>query len=372
MGEINANTGGLWSLFTLERDYGRAKFDKLRDPRDGRDVADPVLSRLAFGDGAGVRYPGGEKFAVCLSHDIDDLYPPVTHKILSTPHLAKGLQMTDLRNLWQPVRGGVNRSPYRNFKKIMDLEESFGARSSFYFLATDRDIRRFRYDLAELAPDIGTIADRGWEVGLHGGYYAFDDPGEILEEKRKLDRILGKKSVGYRNHYLQFKVPETWEYLEAAGFRYDSTIGYSNAVGFPNGACHPFRPYDLRRGKLFDIFEIPLAIMDGGLLEQAGSPAAAFELARSVLDRVEQCGGVAMVLWHNTSFGPGFREARERLYRKILAYCRERGAWMTSGEEIWKWSERNIDPAWWQRAMPEDRPGGPGGTARAAPLIQHR
>ena len=26
-----------------------------------------------------------------------------------------------------------------------------------------------------------------------------------------------------------------------------------------------------------------------------------------------------------------------KFYEKILKYCYEKGAWMTSGEEIWKW-----------------------------------
>ena len=50
--------------------------------------------------------------------------------------------------------------------------------------------------------------------------------------------------IGYRNHYLRFKLPETWKYLADAGFEYDTTLGYSNALGYRNGMCHPFRPYD--------------------------------------------------------------------------------------------------------------------------------
>ena len=40
-----------------------------------------------------------------------------------------------------------------------------------------------------------------------------------------------------------------------------------------------------------------------------------------------------MPLWHNTYM------AGDNLmfYEKMLKYCYEKGAWMTSGEEIWKW-----------------------------------
>ena len=93
----------------------------------------------------------------------------------------------------------------------MDLEEKFGAQSSFYFLATDADITRFRYAIEELEDDLGQIMDRGWEIGLHGGYYAYNDYGKILNEKKRLEQVLGRKVVGYRNHYLRIQVPGTWE-----------------------------------------------------------------------------------------------------------------------------------------------------------------
>ena len=115
--------------------------------------------------------------------------------------------------------------------------EKYNAKSSFYFLAAERDVKRFRYNLESLGDAIGLIADRGWEVGLHGSYYAYDDLQEIKSEKDKLERLLGKKVTGCRNHYLRFKVPDTWELLAKAGFKYDTTFGYDDMVGFRNGGA---------------------------------------------------------------------------------------------------------------------------------------
>ena len=337
MSEKTWSTEELWGIFTMEEHRGKV-FDGMYGRRaGGRDLGDPIVSRQALDTGPLPAYPEGRRFAVCLTHDIDDLYPPLTHKLLATPYLAARLRARGLLDLWWPRRGGENRSPYRNFRRIMAIEESFGARSSFYFLLADRDIKRFRYRTDEVEADIGDIADRGWEVGLHGGYYAYDRPDLIREEKRRLDRVLGRPSVGYRNHYLMFRVPETWEHLAAAGFRYDTTIGYNDVIGFASGACHPYRPYDARSGRWIDILELPLAIMDGGLCDSYRSPAAAFEAAKLVLRRVEDLGGVATLLWHNSTFDCPFRADREKLYGKILGYCRDRGAWMASGDEICDW-----------------------------------
>jgi len=95
--------------------------------------------------------------------------------------------------------------------------------------------------------------------------------------------------------------------------------------------CHPFKPYDLKAGHEIDILEIPLAIMDGTLDRYMRLDAGkAWEVTRCLIDAVERCHGVITILWHNTYM----EGERLKLYEKILGYCREKGAWMTSGEEI--------------------------------------
>jgi hypothetical protein len=102
-----------------------------------------------------------------------------------------------------------------------------------------------------------------------------------------------------------------------------------------------------------DILEIPLAIMDGGLFWEKKSPAEAFEISKRIIDRVAQCGGVATLLWHNTSFGCPFRSDWEKLYRKILEYSRDKGAWMASGADVWAWSKNAGSTRRWEEDLEE-------------------
>jgi len=223
------------------------------------------------------------------------------------------------------------RLPFCNFREIMALEEEYGARSSFYFLALAPGDQDYAYDVRDLEGEIGMIADAGWEVGLHGGHRAYCDPQALAAEKQRLEAVLGRPVVGYRNHFLRFRVPETWEHLSRAGFRYDATFGYADCVGFRNGMCHPFKPYDLRAGREIDILEIPLTIMDGTLDRYMRLDAGkAWEVTRRLIDATERCHGVITILWHNTYM----EGERGKFYEKILGYCQEKGAWMTSGEEI--------------------------------------
>jgi peptidoglycan/xylan/chitin deacetylase (PgdA/CDA1 family) len=330
----------LWDLFTNKEEYNPKQLDKfgrfVNVFSSYKNVLEPKVSKFLVEKGLKVDYPENKKFAVCLTHDVDEIYPPLSHTLLSSLYCMKNLNFKKLKNqLFWKIKG-KEYSPYWNFKEIMDLEENYGAKSSFYFLAIDKDIRRFRYNIEDLENELGSIVNKGWEVGLHGGYYAYDDLGEMKKEKKRLENVLGKKIVGYRNHYLRFKVPDTWELLADSGFKYDTTFGYADAVGFRNGMCHPFKPFNLNSDKEIDILEVPLVIMDGALFGSVNPFEEAWETTKRLVDTVEKYNGVLTLLWHSNNFDCAFRDNWVKFYEKVLKYCHDKNAWMTSGEEIWK------------------------------------
>jgi len=324
----------IWDLFTRKEEYQ----NPLRDSYDrfpyyasrNRDIFEPRASRYLVGHGHSVQYPGNAPFAVCLTHDIDNVYTPTLSKGLSAFRSLKHGKLTESFHSIARIRS--KKIPLCNFSRIMDLEEKYGAKSTFFFMAEDQGERDYAYNIEDLETEIGEILNRGWEVGLHGGHTTYLDPLEMREKKERLEKVTGKPVVGYRNHYLRFSVPDTWEYLSKAGFQYDSTSGYADCAGFRNGMCHPFRPFNLNTDQEIDIFEIPLIVMDGTLDQtyMRFDSKSKWEFVTMLIDRVAACHGVFTLLWHNTYMDGDNLE----LYEKILGYCRERGAWMTNGEEI--------------------------------------
>ena len=333
----------IWDLFTRKEEYSSKNLDEhgrvLYAQKDLKKAFEPEVSRYLVEHGMKIEFPENKTFAVCLTHDVDDIYPPLSHMLLSSAHCLRNLnfQGSAAQFLWK--FRGLEHSPYFNLSEIMDLEESFGAKSSFYFIAAEADPIRFRYDIEDIGHHLGEVSDRGWEVGLHGGYYSFDNLEAIKKEKKRLEVVLGKKVLGFRNHYLRFKTPDSWEILADASFRYDSTFGHSNSAGFRNGMCHPFRPYNLKEDREIRILEIPLVIMDVALFATSKSFEEAWECTKKLIDITAKLNGVITLLWHNFVFGCSFRRDWVRLYEKVLQYCSERGAWMTSGEEIYRWWE---------------------------------
>jgi hypothetical protein len=332
----------LWDLYTRKEEYGFPPTDRHgRFPssaRSWREIERPVVSEYLVEHGCTVEYPEGRDFALCLTHDVDEVLPTRSHTIQSLMAVV-----TRLPSLFRAQGDGPSLPwfprHYRDFTRIMDLEEEYGGRSSFYFMATERDPFRFRYHIEDLAADLVEIRDRGWEVGVHGGYDSCADSLAMRQEKTRLESALGSTVGGYRNHFLRFQVPATWESLAEAGFRYDTTLGYPDTPGFRNGMCHPFRPFDLRTNREMDILEIPLCMMDQS--QELFPPPDLWERLAVMMDRVAACHGVMTVLFHTPIFMSAAHQTHLQIYRKLLARARERNGWIAPAGEIAGWWMKN-------------------------------
>ena len=338
--EVLKQNKELWDLFTRREEYSPLLLDQYnRFPyylSKHRNIFEPEVSKFLIENGLKVEYPEGKQFAVCLTHDIDGVYLPKVNVIYNA---TKSLIRHQIKSAFKMLFNNISKkwNPRWNFKDIMALEEEYDAKSSFYFLVLDKGDMDFNFKIEDLEHEIGNIADNGWEVGLHGGHEAYNNLDEIKEKRKRLEKILGKKVIGYRNHYLRFKVPDTWELVSKAGFKYDTTFGYADCVGFRNGMCHPFKPFNLDTNMEIDILEIPLTIMDGTLFDYMKlGMEGAWEVTKTLIDIVEKYNGVITILWHNDYM----IDDKLKLYEKILKYCYEKGAWMTSGEEIWRWWDK--------------------------------
>ncbi|RLF43703.1 MAG: hypothetical protein DRN29_09680 [Thermoplasmata archaeon] len=264
-------------------------------------------------------------FDVFLTHDIDLIHPSMKYRLYTALKFVSKFKF----------KSAVNRilkdEPFLNFKEIMKLEESYGAKSTFFIMGIGYDGIHHFYDVEELEHELGNIIDNEFEIALHGGYNSFDNMDAIKSEKSRLEKVINRKVVGYRNHFLRMKIPDTWKILHELGFKYDSTFGYRKKVGYRDKKMHPFFPDGI------EILEIPLVIMDTALLHymQLNLEDAWME-CRRLIDIAIENEGVVTILWHNFSFDDIRYTGWGKLYEKILKYCYNNNAQFMKGEEIYR------------------------------------
>jgi peptidoglycan/xylan/chitin deacetylase (PgdA/CDA1 family) len=336
----------LFDIFVAEQEYkgqkdryGRFLFNFSAN----KSIMKPIVSDYLVENGLiNVEWPDNHRFAACLTHDVDTIYPSWNYVLFTSVKYA--LRLRPSESLWR-LRGRNRRdyrfNPYWNFREILALEESLDAKSSFYFKTAAQDPVGWTYSIEDARDELRYMTDRGWEVGLHGGFFSYNNPEELKAEKKRLENALGKEVVGIRMHYLRFDVPDTWRLLARIGFKYDTTFGYPDMPGFRNGMCHPFKPYDLHMKEEVGILEIPLIIMDGCLLKM--SIYDAWEIIKNLVDVTEKNRGVVTILWHNNTFDQIFFGPWARLYEKILQLLKNKGAWTTSAEELCDYWIKTLD-----------------------------
>lgn len=354
--ELLKNNQKIWELFTGSEEYEPFSPDKhgrfISKHSKNLNIDTPMVSNFLMENGLKLVYPDEKKFAVCLTHDIDGFnsFPKVKMAKEGLMALArfnfktfgqKLLLGLDLHRIGtRDWRKSIN--PLYNFETIMDLEKKYGAKSTFYFLAIDKNDKDFDYSINELSEEIKFIANAGWEVGLHGSRKASTSLEAVKLEKSRLEQALGQKVCGYRNHYLMFKTPQTWENLVEAGFSCDTTFGYADTPGFRNGMCHPFKPYNLATNNFINIWELPLVVMDRTLVHMGLDQEETVILVKKMIDKACDCGGVITILWHNTeSVGE-----KIKVYEEILKYAQSKNAWMTSARNIQKWADEVLTKEW--------------------------
>ncbi|HQK23082.1 MAG TPA: polysaccharide deacetylase family protein [Candidatus Latescibacteria bacterium] len=333
---LRAN-GYLWDLYTRREEYEPIFLDGLGRFRffasQQRAPFDPVVSRFLFETGAFPAFPAGRRYAICLSHDIDALH--LNRYRSGGAGLLSRARRASARSAELLLSRSLKRGdPGWNLERIADIEKERGAKSAFYSLALEEGEKDFYFRVQEIGAQLRTLVARGWEAGLHGGHEAYCDPTALRREKARLEAELGTPVTGFRAHYLRFDVPGTWRLLAEAGFRYDTTFGYADCVGFRNGMCHPYTPFDRNADRFIPILEVPLAVMDTTLqLYMRLDPADAWTVIRRLLDAVAECSGVLTVLWHPQNMNGAWGD----LYLRILDYGTDTDAWLTGPGELAGW-----------------------------------
>lgn len=316
--------------------YGKILFDCLLNAYDKADL--PLVRKA--------HWPDGRDFAVCLTHDVDEVRKNYQHLTRPIMYAMRGNLVQALKQIKYSITDFAHgRNPYWTFKDLMGLEEELGVRSSFYFLDENAKVkllspstwkhhaRRYDFNEEKVKELIGDLCKGGWDVGIHGSYESYNNKEMLGREKKDLESISGP-TQGTRQHHLNLCFPDTWCIQESCKLSYDTSLGFKDTVGFRWGTCQPFNPLDTGSGGQLKLLEIPLTIMDVPLMKRVRQPQ---EVCMQLMDAVQRHNGVLNLLWHPPVFNDREFPGYTGVYRKLIVAAKERGAWVTHAADIARW-----------------------------------
>ena len=306
--------------------------------------------------------PARYRFIACLTHDVD-FFGIRNHRFDHTMYgfiyralcgsligFYRGLiSKKILVKNWKAALSlplvylGIMKDFMIQFDRYIELEQ--GLSSTYFFVPWKNTSgqkgsgrapkkRATKYDITDVVPEIKKLVACGSEVALHG-IDAWHDSERGRAELERISQVIGDSRIGVRMHWLYFSENSS-KALDQAGFVYDSTIGYNDAVGYRSGTSQVFRLPGTSH-----IVELPLIVMDTAMFYpqrmNLRAPQA-FQLCKRIIDNMRIYGGVFTVNWHERSLAP--ERNWDDFYINLLEMLRDEKAWFATAKQAVKWFEK--------------------------------
>jgi len=307
-----------------------------------------------WGDGGLGPGSSGARFAVALTHDVDNLWRWTPAGLRGAAravaralrHGHAGAAVHEVRDVvdWLVIHLPRGTDPYWTFLSILEGEDARRLSSTFYVIArhTAAVDGGQPETYARRIPDVLELLARGRrEVGLHGNDADRLGAQPVAQDRADLALRAGQEVGGMRYHYLRCLYHETLTFLEQAGFAHDSSLAFAEHEGFRCGTSFPFHPYSLDEERPLQLIELPLALMDTtlqGARYRALEAPQAEAASQDVLDRARSAGGGIAMLWHNVRFDRRAAAGYDDVYWRLVDRAKADGAFVGSaGELVRRW-----------------------------------
>jgi peptidoglycan/xylan/chitin deacetylase (PgdA/CDA1 family) len=243
---------------------------------------------------------------VLLSHDVEwgKRGAPISHILARRERFDENV----LKNL-------KNKNPYQNIAEILEIEDKFGLRSTFFFrtYVQNSQYPPPSYDLNEYKTDIRSMLAKGWEVGLHSDMASHKSLECLKKEKEELENVAGIRIHGNRVHYTLGKTFDTplFRNMKKLGFKYDSSIKYEREK-----VSRKDFGYFLKNG----IIVFPITIMEALIFYyNVKAEADVLKIIRHAINicgKMQRKNKIVTIDWHDCSLKMKFG----RKYSEVLEY----------------------------------------------------
>lgn len=276
-----------------------------------------------------------------ITHDIDRC--KTGWKENSARALMDGHPLIAAKTIFDKM---FNRDIWFNFDTILNIEKRNNIKSTFFFIPDNSGsniISDADYSLnsKEMTNILQKIKALNHEIGIHG---SFNSGLNYKKLKQNIDNFPVKIN-GSRFHYLAIHIPQTYNLLEKSNLNFDSSLGFPDHIGFRNGYCYPFFPYDIQNDKPFTFVEFSLHIMDITLQHKRNmdlSLKQAIIIVGNLVEQINKFNGYFVLLWHN-SFFTGYKYKRwASVFEHIIEICKKNNAEFLRMSDVNILKENNI------------------------------
>lgn len=269
-------------------------------------------------------------FGLFLSHDVDGVYKykniwiSIIKILLKPSKFSFSELIQSKKNIW-------NDPYFKGFEYLINTSNQYGFKSTFFFITKVREKLDNFYNISDkvIREVMQKIQESGFETGIHGTLQSFNSEKDLNEEQEIINN-----SIGVRQHYLKYDIRQTAQ-IQSKVFKYDSTLGFVDIIGFRRGTCMPFKVYDIEIDSTLNIFELPLNVMDQTLRGYMKlEPIKAYNQVVDLVKQIKNYNGLITLLWHPGNCGDEWECWIENVYEKLLKLLYEEGAQSLTGDEI--------------------------------------
>ncbi len=243
-------------------------------------------------------------FDAIATYDIDIAYKFKGRDFFRTiGSTGKDLLKLNFSNISHRIKSLLNlqKDPWDVYDSLQETIRKNDLDSIFFFLMADnsRYDRNLNYKKPLMANLIKKV-DSFSETGIHPSFFSSEFPEKIAIEKDRLEKITGKKITKSRQHFLKFRLPQTYNSLLAAGITEDYSMAFPEMNGFRAGTCKPFYFYDLEKEQVTALKIFPVACMDASFIYYSKfSPEKSLVEILNLMKEVKNVNGTFISIWHN-------------------------------------------------------------------------
>lgn len=268
------------------------------------------------------RFPGWQyevkSFQYVSTYDVDMAYSYRYKGVLR--NIGGWLKNPNLERLL--VLSNNKKDPYDTFQFIQTVTDKRNIRTIVFYLCA---ANRSRYDknipLSNPAIQSLITGMKGVETGIHPSYYSMENIRLIQEEQAALEQVVQHKITASRQHYLRFRLPDTYRMLADSGITDEYSMGYGSINGFRASVCTSFYWFDLLRNNKTELRIHPFCFMDANsIFEQHQSMETTYQEMLDYMNVCKSVHGTFISILHNHLLNHGNKhEKLKDVYTRFLA-----------------------------------------------------